>query len=233
MKKIILFCLAFVAFFSVKAENYMFGELSYDNTHMGYKSTFPDNDLMISSMGLNGFGLQYTYGFGITDRPMNVEVGAKWSMVFGGKTVKDIPFTGVGEEINTHVNLMRLAIPVSYIYHFPLMGKLAIAPYLGLDLRFNLMSQLKVKYTEYLNGDYVDQEKLNLSYFNKKDMDGHPASRFQLGWHLGVRIEGNQKYFLDIQYGTDFVRFYNHTLGEANAHINTGNFSLGLGYYFK
>lgn len=235
MKKIIFLVLALFAMTASKADNYMFGALSYENTHFGYKSTFDDEEddwSLGKGLGLNGFGLQYTYGLGITDHPMNIEFGLNWSMVFGSKNYKDIPFTGYGEDINTHINLMRLNIPVSYIYHFPVMGKFSIAPYAGIDLRFNLLSKMSIKYTEYINGDYADEGKDSFSLFNKSEMDGHPAKRFQLGWHIGVRFEYRMKYFLSLQYGTDFVRFYNHTLGEANAHINTGNLALSLGYYF-
>lgn len=236
MKKFILVALALISMSAMKAENYMFGSLSYENTHFGYKSTFSEEDEAWSlgkGLGLNGFGLQYTYGLGITDKPMNIEIGLNWSMVFGSKNYKNIPFTGFGADIDTHINLMRLNIPVSYIYHFPVWGKFSVSPYVGLDFRFNLLSKMSIKTTEYVNGDFEAEGKESFSWFNKSEMDGHPARRFQLGWHIGVRLEYRMKYFLSLQYSTDFVRFYNHTLGEANAHINTGNFALGLGYYFK
>lgn len=231
MKKFIFAAIvALISMTGARAENYMFGAVSYENTHFGFKSTDPQDNY---GMGLNGFGLQYTYGFGITDRPMNVEVGLNWNMVFGSKNIQDIPQNGVGFDTKLHQNLMRLNIPVSYIYHFNAMGNFGIAPYAGLDLRFNLVSKMSEKTTVYNNGLYVDENKESISYFSKSDMQGHPARRFQLGWHIGVRFEYQMKYFLSLQYGTDFIRFYNFSYGDYNEHINTGNFALSLGYYFK
>lgn len=62
-----------------------------------------------------------------------------------------------------------------------------------------------------------------MSFFDKDDMDGDEWKRFQLGWHIGAGFNYNQ-FYVGLSYGTDFIK-----IAEK---VNTGTFSLGIGYNF-
>lgn len=244
MKKILLAGALLICGLVAKAESYSTVAISYDNTGLtaNYKGLlslagFEDKD---KSGSLNGFGLQYNYGIGISRLPMNVEVGLKWSMGFTKHTYNE-SYGDTNFEESASTSLMRLGIPVSYIYHFNVKNMLTISPYAGLDFRFNLMAKTKWSATEYnyddndgtYDSDEYDDE--NINWFSKDDMAGYTANRFQMGWHIGVRFEV-KSIFLGLEYGTDFMPFWSVTEYNGNKnvknHINTGNFALSLGYKF-
>lgn len=244
MKKFLLAGLLFIGGAFAQAENYSSVAISYDNTGLTANNKgilqMAGFEYKAKSGSLNGFGLQYNYGIGISELPMNVEVGLKWSMGFTKHTYNESNSYGNFEE-TISTSLMRLGIPVSYIYHFNVKNLLTISPYAGLDFRFNLMAKTKWSGTEYsfdssegsYDSDDLDDESIN--WFSKDDMGGYTANRFQMGWHLGVRFEV-RKIYLGLEYGTDFMPLWSVTEynGSKNVknHINTGNFALSLGYKF-
>ena len=243
MKKLLLASVLLICGAAAQAESYSTVAISYDNT--GLTSNRKDIlemagfESKAKSGSLNGFGLQYNYGIGIGSLPMNVEVGLKWNMAFAKHTYNE-DFNYGNYEEKANMTLMRLNIPVSYIYHFNVKNILNISPYAGLDFRFNLLAKTKWSGTEYiLNNDGTydaeDLEDETINWFSKDDMGGYTANRFQMGWHIGVRFEV-QKIFLGLEYGTDFMPLWsvNENVGSKNikSHINTGNFALSLGYKF-
>lgn len=93
---------------------------------------------------------------------------------------------------------MRLGIPVSYIYHFNINDNFAIAPYAGLDFRFNLAASSK--YTVPAKGEVAgvsvyEKEEEKVNRFKKEGDDGvgeyNVFNRFQMGWHIGVLSRGD------------------------------------------
>lgn len=239
MKKILLAgALAIAAVFSSSAENYSTISLSYDYLGLSASQKGMMSDLGYAekdkSGALNGLGLQYNYGIGIGNLPMNVELGAKFSVGFLGKSYHE-------DEVNFKFNtqMMRLSIPISYIYHFHLKNNISIAPYVGLDFRLNLLADTKVVgQVEYYDPDTetydIEEEDYKYSWFDKDEMGLNPAKRFQMGWHLGVRFEFN-KVLLGIEGGTDFLPFWNYTYmanKTKKEHINTSNLAISIGYKF-
>lgn len=222
MKKILLACIAVVAALSMNAQSYNIVGLSYDYMHMGYPNT-DDSDENITTA--NGFGIQYIRGFGIGENPMSVEVGAKFNMVFGSKSESYTDFDAVGEFKMTNT-LGRLAIPVSYAYHFKVAEGMTLTPYIGVDFRFNLMATGKYKMT-YSEDGYKDIEEENINYFNKDDMNDHTYNRFQLGWHLGARLS-YEHFTFSVEGGTDFIPLFKF----ESYKIDTSNLALTVGYKF-
>lgn len=241
MKKVLLICALALGCAAAQAESYNLVSLSYDNTQLWFGSSdnMENDGLMMmghnsNSASLNGFGIQYSRGIPLTSLPMNLEVGLKWSMGFNDKSYNETAGSGTFKT-SYSTSMMRLAIPVSYIYHFSVGNGFKVAPYAGLDFRFNLLMKTKV---EESYGNQKDSE--TFSWFSKKDMgfdnnESLPTKRFQMGWHIGARLEWH-KAFLGLEYGTDFMPFWSYKI-EAGPftyknHINTGNFSLSLGYMF-
>lgn len=245
MKKILLAgALAITAVFSSSAENYSTIELSYDNTQISANKPKMLGGFGIDkgkSFSLNGVGLQYNYGIGVSRLPMNVEIGLKLSAGFNGKTL--ITNGGIREN-KYNTQLIRLAIPVSYIYHIPVKDSFSIAPYVGLDFRFNLIANTKYS-SKFLvpdgEGGYdieeEDDEDVDTggSWFDKTKHGFTTANRFQMGWHIGARFEFS-KVFIGIEYGTDFIPFLSYTTKDGNKDkkntFNTGNLAVGIGYKF-
>lgn len=239
MKKTLLTITLCLGALLANADNYSTASLSYDNMHLQYGSNFGEDEGLFmmgqegNGMSLNGFGLQYSYGFGLGKLPMNLEVGLKWNMIFNQTSEKDYDYdydTKYIFEEKFNTRFMRLSIPISYIYHFNLKNNIVVAPYAGVDLRFNLLGSTTYKYIESDKyGKVTEEEKWN--YFSKEDMGDATFNRFQFGWHLGVRLEYT-KIFLGLEYGTDFNPLFSYKDDIYKEHINTGNFSLNIGYKF-
>ena len=223
---------------SAMAESYSTVALSYDYTEMK-----ANHRSLLTKFGyegkdkkgaFNGLGVQYNYGIGISNLPMNVEVGLKFNVGFLGKTLNS-----PGSQTTDNSMLMRLSVPVSYIYHFNF-KKVTVSPYAGLDFRFNLLAQTKSTTTTFIyNGETEKYEveksdPVTKSYFSKEDVANETANRFQAGWHLGVRV-GFGSYFVGIEGGTDFNPFWNVNKGEGKINkdkITTGNLAVSVGYKF-
>ena len=209
-----------------KAEDYielMYGRTSYsyENINMSSKndgiSLFGNKD----NMGLNGFGLEQVVGLPLSvSLPMYIETGLKFQAGWGKIKEENL---GYGEKCS--VNLFRLNIPLRYIYHIRLAENFKLAPYLGVDFRFNLAS--RGRYNFYQGDNVIASERIN--YFSKDDMGDDRFNRFQFGWHVGLRFEMS---FFDIfaMYCTDFTKLYNDKV--SNEKISTGNLAVGFGLTF-
>lgn len=230
MKKILLFGAMAALAFSASAQrandadaswmgdgqpsSYNLIGVSYDNTHLG----FHDGDDS-EGLGLNGFGLEYTHGFGLSSAyPMYLELGFKWNMGFGSKSYDDDY-----ESEKIKYQMMRLDVPVSYAWRFIVSDSFSVTPYTGLDFRFNAMGKTRSEYND--NGDSYKTDWANL--FDKDDMGDETWNRFQMGWHVGVRAEYSRA-FLGVSYGTDFI----HAYKDGDYHVSTGNLAVTLGYRF-
>lgn len=265
MKKVLLLGLLGVAAVAAQAENYSTVAISYDNTQLWYGDNFPvKSEFGLSTVGvagnsssLNGFGLQYNYGIGLGDKPMNIEVGVKWSMGFLNKSYTydefiqnfnpedyDGPYEVEGNS-KYNTTMMRVGIPVSYIYHFNINDDFAIAPYAGIDFKFNVLAKTKVKTDFTYKGYDVYFDDYTINWMKGKyeghDFEGvddeytkfEKAKVFQMGWHVGVRAEW-KKLFLGIEYGTDFMPFWSEKYEGTSykSHINTGNLAISVGCKF-
>lgn len=158
-----------------------------------------------------GLSLSYTHGFAISQSaPIFVEtgIGVQYSFYNEDHEIFSIDYT-------EKVNMFSLKVPVSFGYQFDLSdGKVALAPYAGIDLRYNLSGKMKIE------GDYSDK----LDLFDKKDMDGNEWKRFQIGWHIGAKCTFSQKYTLGIAYGEDF--------SEISKKAKTNAFRISAGIRF-
>ena len=122
---------------------------------------------------------------------------------------------GIGAQYSYHdeddvsTKWVSLKVPVNIIYDFQLPNtSINIDPFVGLKLRGNVWGEIK--------NDYYDES------WNLFDEDEGDASRFQIGWNIGVKARFNNKFFVGIAYGSDFSEFTDDTT------INEVSLSLGL-----
>lgn len=203
----------------------------YDMEHFSAK--YYDGDP--ETFNANGFQLKYLHGFSVSKSlPMFVEFGA--SLSFGVSNSED-----ENGYVNTKGQYMNIAIPVNFAYRFNLTDVIAIKPYIGLNIKFNLLARSRGEYTDKFMdkyGDYVDSKEsewINLfsdNIYKDYDYDDVDSSdltwkRFQVGWHIGVDFEFN-KFFIGLNYGTDFNPIFKY---EDNK-ISTSTFNIGLGFVF-
>lgn len=181
---------------SAYAEGYNRAGISYE-----LETMYPKHG---DNLNLNGFGLNYIHGFGVSSKlPLFVETGAKFSAVFGSIEEKDMGYT-----YKTDYQVMSLAVPVNVAYRFSFAdGTMGIAPYLGLNFKFNLLAKGKEGGESY----------------NLFDKDVWDANRFQMGWHVGAVYNWNSIY-AGLSFGTDFI--------EIAEDVATSTFNITVGYNF-
>lgn len=237
--------LPFVCQAAEKPNSYNLGGISFENTYISATDNIFANNADVTSLSLNGFGLEYIHGFGISKLPMFIEVGGKLTFTFNNQT-QDITST------NTYkyaTSMCRISIPVSYAYRFIFKDDIIITPYAGFDFRLNLSGKTKVTHKYFYKGNniYTDSSYINdsenYSWFNKDEVNEISGvyngswSRVQIGWHIGGRFQ-YKKYFASLTYGTDMNSIFHYKKNilnsgiYANEHWFTGNFSLGIGYSF-
>lgn len=84
---------------------------------------------------------------------------------------------------------------------------------------------------------YEEPDWVNVYSDSEENMgDGdYTWNRFQMGWQIGVGFE-YQKYYLGVQYGTDFIPAYSHKFewdgGSSKPKINSQALKISLGYTF-
>ncbi len=190
MKKVILACAMMLGVVSAaSAENYMAAYAGYAGTSMTAKGADPST--------LNGFEVGYIYGLGLGEEsPMAVEFGANLGYI--SCTEDDVTW-----------KQFNVKVPVNFTYKVKLGETFAIAPYAGINFRFNPMHKMTIK---------DDGEEYSTSEGFKK---------FQMGWQVGAKVYV-KKFFVYGQFGTDFIKPVKKELGK----INDRNFSVGVGYSF-
>lgn len=167
---------------------------------------------------LTGLSAGYDYGIHLTrDLPLFVEVGARVLYGFGKYRFDDYDddydydYDYDPDEFEVKNRLLALDVPVAATYKFSFSNGLAVAPYLGINLRGLLMAQ----------GEAWGEK---ISWFDKKELsDDETWSRFQVGWRLGVGLNYKRFYF-GVGYGKDFTELCKKTKMSTT--------TIALGYTF-
>lgn len=155
------------------------------------------------NLGLNGFGVNYIHGFGVSNKlPIFIETGIKMMAGFG--EYEENGYYGEGK-----FSTMNFSVPVNAAYKYSFSnGEMAVTPYLGLNFKLNVLAKVKS------HGQATNLLK-----------DSWGASVFQAGWHVGVGYN-YRMFYIGLEFGTDFNKF------AKRININSNNFSLGIGYNF-
>ncbi|TFU93659.1 hypothetical protein E4T81_06790 [Barnesiella sp. WM24] len=222
MKKLIFAVALIAASVSMNAQDYNRVALSYDYTGLSFNK---EMDFFYTekaeTLGTNGFGLNYTHGFGVANN-MFVEAGANIDFLFGSRTEKE---DGWEETLKTQN--INLQVPVNFVYRFNITEGVSIDPYVGLNFKLHFSERMR----------FEDEEETGKweSVFD----DGEDAmwgkdntwNRFQMGWQIGVGLN-YEKYYLGVQVGTDFIPAYSHKVNNVTGKVNTTNVKVSLGYTF-
>lgn len=211
-------------------------------------STFvPDKG---DSESFTGLSVGYNKAFSISQNiPLFFEVGLGAQYSFYTKDLTEDVAEALG--VNTaalgavmrpeeKVKMFSAKVPVSlaYAFHIP-ETKLTLIPYLGLDLRCNIIGRASAKYNltsagleQLLQAGFTKQEinenlaDKDLDLFDKNDMGSDAATwnRLQVGWHVGLNARINDQFLIGASYGTD--------LSEIAQKVNIYTASLTVGYCF-
>ncbi len=147
----------------------------YNRIGVTYEGEMVDGDG--HDFNLNGFGLGYIHGFGLSNRvPVYLETGLKFATGWGTK--HDVDYT-----------LLNLQIPLNVAYRVQLpRHAMSLVPYAGFNFKFNC----------YYNGEYKGHD------YNLFD-DPYDANVFQLGWHIGLGFNYSA-FYAGMSFGIDFMR---------------------------
>lgn len=181
---------------------------------------------------LNAFSIGYNRAINVAPSiPLYVEFGAALQYAFYSDEASNedkgsyytdkytVKYTG---------HILTAKVPVSLLYHIDIPNSdFAIEPFAGVDFKYNISGSGKQKETEeysYRGDDpEIDEETTKIdNFFDKKKCDGHPANRFQAGWHVGANFV-YKKAFIGISYGQDFSKFHD----DIDLKFNTLSATLG------
>ena len=240
---------------SAMAQDYNRVAISYDNTR--YSAGGDDEYIEMGvkakqkSVSTNGFGLNYIHGFSLSSSlPMFLEVGGNINFNFFGDSEKkekeDEDEYEYKRQIQFQFQNINLQIPVNFTWRFNVVEDFTIAPYAGINFKFNFMQRQRYYWSEYPDQDQkdLDEDKKWTNLMSDKE-DGGVGSKdltwnmFQMGWQVGVNFQYSN-WVLGVQYGTDFIPAYSHKFSaeewwegkEYKSRVNTGNLKLSVGYCF-
>lgn len=207
IKALILGACFAVAALPAMADGYNRVTVSYEN------ESYSPNEGKDYDFSANGFGIEYTRGFGVASFPLYIEAGLKATFGFHGES---------HDKIDADFTAISLNIPVNVAYRIDLgANNMSVTPYTGLNFRVRCMAQTKYSYKD---------ESETESFFDKDDWDP-TAKRFQMGWNIGARFNYGA-FGIGLGYTLDFMKFYNYNEDGYKFNISTGTFNVGLSYTF-
>lgn len=168
--------------------------------------------------GFTGFSVGYNKAFGVSSTvPLYVEAGIGLQYAFHTEDYDgdDDGDWGYDVESEKLFSMLSLKVPVSFMYKWNIPNSsIALAPFVGLDLRFNILGNAKVSYND-------DDEDKSFNLFDEDDMgDSDAWKRFQVGWHTGVNAYFG-KFLVGVSYGSDFSEI------AKKCKLHTASFTLG------
>jgi len=198
---------------------------SFTGLSLGYSKAFSASSnvpIFIEA----GIGVQYSFStIDVTDDDDD-DVSAAWQYWYGS----------ADGCIEKKTSMLSAKVPVSFMYDWQIPNSsVAITPYAGLDLRFNIIGKSKYE----IPGEYWEREETHnyiknyddeiledANIFDKDDMGGKDFTwkRLQVGWHIGVNARFDNKFLVGISYGQDVSEIVKDTK------IHTT--SITLGYCF-
>ncbi|MCM1066020.1 MAG: PorT family protein [Muribaculaceae bacterium] len=239
IKAIVAACALAVAG-TAMAEGYNMASISYNNNHFGFNKDAQD-EFDSKGKSLNGFGLNYIHGFGITESlPMYIEAGASINFGFHSKKFgkEYSEYDDAWYQEKEAMQNFNLTIPVNFTYHFKVWEeKLTIAPYTGFNFKINMATRFKDS-CDSNDPDYKEDGKWYSAFDKGEDaMDGkdYTWNVFQMGWQIGCNVKYD-RYFLGLEYCWDMIPAYRHDFSDEFENwtpaVNTGMFKLAVGFVF-
>ncbi len=220
-------------------------ENTYSRLNLSYDlTTFKANDEIPGYFGpdedsrkLNGFGVEYLYGVQLTKSiPFYGELGLRFHMGFWNNEEYTRILNNSYKE-TSKMQYMTIAMPINFGYRIEFTDQLSLQPYVGINLKFNVMARTKTTYDEAYFKDFkeygihkYDDAYDWISYLSDKKEGGMGSTDntweiFQVGWHAGLGFNLGDLY-LGVNYGTDFIPVFNY----KKAHVNTSTLNVTLGF---
>lgn len=202
------------------------------------------------SESFTGLSIGYNKAFSLSHSlPLYIDTGLGVQYSFYSKDITEDVANELGVTKTSIATLLRpeekvkmfsakIPISLAYTFHIP-DTKLALIPYIGVDMRLNIIGKAKAKYNWTSNGLYrlaqsgLTQKQINeqfgdkeLDLFDKNDMGSDAATwnRFQVGWHVGLKACINNQFLIGASYGTDF--------SEIAQKVKIHTATLVVGYCF-
>lgn len=202
----------------------------------------------VDGISLNGFGINYIHGFSLSQStPIFLETGLNANFTFGKANSLDdlsvyaddaeweepLMIAGVSELSVQNINLQ---VPVNLVYRISVNDDFSISPFVGINMKLNLMTDFKLKkFSEfYYDESFVQESTGWVSLYDKNDMpqlymgDEKAGNRFQMGWQIGAGVQYRPLY-LGVCYGEDFIPAYKN---RSNYKIDTKCLKINIGYTF-
>lgn len=204
-----------------------YNRLSVSYNSLSFDKDFKDVD------GISGLSVAWTKGISISQStPLFIETGIGATYAWGSEEESESEYgiTATAEEKHSFLNL---TVPVNLVYKYEIPNSgITLAPYVGIYLRGNIIANTEDEYTVSGKGiNKSDSDETN--WFNAIDDDepGFGASRFNIGWNIGVGAEWN-KLYVGIAYGSDFNKYVD--IDEKGDKLNTkiSTFSATVGFNF-
>lgn len=191
----------------------------------------------VDDITFNSFSLGYSRAFSVTNRlPLFVEAGAGLQYYWSSEDTDIEDGT-----VTAKTHMLSVKVPVDLLYRFQLSNSsIAIMPYAGLNLRYNMSGKAKYEYSESDDDDFFNAPSLASSgfdadddedesdesdLFDKKDMGSDGVwKHFQIGWHVGVKAQFGKNFMAGVGYGSDF--------SELAKKMKSGEWTIQLGYTF-
>ena len=187
----------------------------------------------------NGLTLGYLRGTNIVKSlPLFVEYGANLQWTFG-RSRTDWDYT----DLSTRFNMLSINVPVNVAFRFSFFNDdFSVTPYLGLNMRFNVVGVTKHKYDDYAG----DGEEVTIRYnmFSEEDEleevsdgvyktgmgEGCALKRFQVGFNCGVAFS-YREYSFGVGYVTDFNKIVKPDVDDPITG-RMGVTTISVGYNF-
>lgn len=186
---------------------------------MTLKTTYIGEDIASESVSTNmtGVSLGFTHGIRMMKtQPFYLEVGAK--LLYAFRNEAECEIENIGKTWEMKENLLALNVPVVVTWQFEALPKVCIAPYLGLNMRCNILGQSKTikyryRYHDDRNEYYLyetDTQKTN--WFKKYEGN---CNQFNVGLTFGANFTFN-RFILGLGYTKDVTKFMREPGVESN-----------------
>lgn len=203
-----------------ESANYNRLNLSYNSLGLD-KKLFDNDEKDLATM--NGLSISWTKGISISSSsPLFIETGL--GLTYAWKSVEEKE-DGYEDKITN--TFLGLTVPVNLVYKWNVPNTdINIAPFVGLYLRGNIVGNSNYEWSNlYDSGDE------DTNWFNDYDDDDDPgwgASRFSIGWNIGVGLEYS-KLYVGLSYGSDLNNFIDIDKGPSS---KIGTFAATVGFKF-
>ncbi len=174
---------------------------------------------------MTGISAGYLHGFNLSSNlPLFLEVGGNVAYSFGDEGT---------DYCKVKYNAFSVNVPVNVAYKLTFGDSgFSLTPFLGINFRYNITSEVKSEYNGGDLGDLGDYWGDLEDYWGDLgdfgDYSGNPGSSsdlksFQVGWQIGVGFN-YKKLYVGVSYGSDFSEIAEKTK------MHTTQISLGLNF---